>query len=836
MNNEQYSSIDMKYTNLEESEQKDGFHMKIDLRSIIKTGVRFLLVQNYRKYPESIHYLTFPCLTPSGIKYQTHPTNFFQRMLVLDSLLDCAHFDDHITKQIVEKEITVILQAKHRIVRGGWSYIPSLPELPPDADDLGLVLQLLARTGGKKLAAVCDGALDVLFKYQTHPDGSFDLWVIDPSDTSQSAIVIRDYIKVIGGRGASPDVVSNVLWGLILYDKDLFQQEIDDGIRYLESCQTNDGFWESKWYWGKLYATYRALTVLNVIAPKSESIIRAQRFIIDAQNDDGGWGDNISNPLETAFALLSLSLKPTFHENILKGITYLVQSQVEDETWERFPFIKLKTIDGIKLYGSRTITTSFCIQALARIISTHSELTFITVKVDDLPYKRQIGDLTVRSNDNWQWSLLKNNELLLRNSSCIVDKPSFPEDFTKKVPMLHIIELSDKCNQTCAYCAPSAQYSDVVNLDNDYNILNKIVDFIVKYSGFNFCVEFQGGEALMNFPALQYIVEEITIKAIKLNKKPEFRLVSNLTLLTSDIADYIALMNIDVSTSLDGLEYLHNKYRKFPEGNNSYTKVVEGITQLRQRGVNVGVLMVVTRDALEVPEDIIDNFVKLGIYSFVLNPVSQVGSAEKSWDILGLDPDSYGYFWKRLLKRCFAYHLQNIPILDKTTDLLLRKIMMVEEPGYVDLQSPCGSVYGQITYDLHGNIYPCDEARSNQKIILGNVLQHSFVEISHHQDALKIFNASIINQDRCGLCAYRPWCGRCPVINKFQFGKYDVPSEKTYNCHIWKGLFDRFFELLAEDPDNIRFAARMITFNDIVSSYPNKKFSDKKLFCYSENK
>ena len=223
MKMEHHRSADVKYNNLKTFGEKDSMSLKIDLKSIIKQGIRFLLVQNSRGYPEATHYLTLPCITPSRIEYETHTTNLFQRMLVLDSLLDCAHFNDHVTKLIVEKEIIAILQAKHRIVGGGWSYIPSLLELPPDADDLGLVLQLLARTGGKKLAAVCDSALDILFKYHTHSDGSFNTWVVDPSDTSQSAMVIRDYIEVIGGRGASPDVVSNLLGGLILYDKDQFQ-------------------------------------------------------------------------------------------------------------------------------------------------------------------------------------------------------------------------------------------------------------------------------------------------------------------------------------------------------------------------------------------------------------------------------------------------------------------------------------------------------------------------------------------------------------------------------------------------------------------------------------
>jgi radical SAM protein with 4Fe4S-binding SPASM domain len=159
--------------------------------------------------------------------------------------------------------------------------------------------------------------------------------------------------------------------------------------------------------------------------------------------------------------------------------------------------------------------------------------------------------------------------------------------------------------------------------------------------------------------------------------------------------------------------------------------------------------------------------------------------------------------------------------------------MMVQEPNYVDLKSPCGCVHGQIAYDLQGNIYPCDEARLNQKIILGNVLNDSFDEISRSQEALKIINASLIDTNRCGLCSYRPWCGRCPVINRMHFCEYDVPSEKTYGCRIWKSIFDRFFELVAEYPESIRFVESMIKADDIIRfqnpSIFNQKYGDHQL-------
>ncbi len=799
---------------IENSQKVETIYLKTDLQLAIRKGIDFLLHQNKREYPEAVHYLILPCLTHDDVEYRTCPTVFFQRMLILDALLDCAEFNERISKQLVEKEVIKIIQAKHRLAKGGWSYIPELPELPPDADDLGLVVQLLARTGGKDLASICDDDLKLLFNYCGNSDGSFNTWIFEPTDTSQFAKRMRNYIEIIGGKGASPDVVSNLLWGLILYDNDRFKVQLENGASYLESCQTDEGFWESKWYWGQYYATYRALSVLQAVAPESQAVKRARDFITKFQNTDGGWGDVSSDPLNTAFALLALLCEQNIHSNqqLLKGISYLIQKQLSEGSWERIPFIKMETVDGILTYESKCTTTAFCLQVLARCSLLDGVPKEFTVAFDNLPYKAQLGNnLTVFSNQNGHWILAKNSRVLFQQFIDLMEQSS--SRCFEELPRLHIIELTGKCNQACAYCSVSALYSDTsAKVDINEHAFEKIVDFIVNNSDKDFCVEFQGGESLLNFPTLSRFVDAISNRASKIGKEASFRLVSNLTLLSSEIADYLAEKEIDVSTSLDGTEYLHNKYRKLPGSADCYAKVVDGIKQLRQRGVNVGVLSVITRDALEVPEQIVDNFVELGINSFVLNPVASVGRAEGNWDKLGLiEPKEYSYFWKRLVKHCFTYHRRGIFVLDSTTHLLLQKIILAQDPNYVDLKSPCGAIHGQIAYDLHGNIYPCDAARFNEKVVLGNVLDETFNDICNNPTSLSIKDASVINTSRCGFCAYRPWCGRCPVENKFQLGRYDAPSHETYYCHIWKGIFDRFFELVEEDFEQIQFAARGIT-------------------------
>ena len=784
----------------------------IKITSIIDAGINYLLSQQVKDFPEAVHYLTLPCRMPGGdYKYETHKTKLFQRMIILDALLDTIEFFDKgkVSKEIIKSEIIKILKSRHPLVEGGWSYIPDLLLLPPDADDLGLVLQLLSRTGGKELGSLCDKALEILFTYNVHPDGCFNTWIVDPNDHSDHAQKMAEYIEVVGGKGGSPEVVGNLIQGLLFYDKCKYKTQIAGAINYLIDQQCEQGYWNSKWYWGKHYSTFKVISVLSDIAPDNRSIILAYQYICNSQHNDGGWGEPKSDPLNTAFALLCL-IKYTDRLDIInKGIRYLASTQLNDGSWERIPFIKMETEDDNITYESRTISTSFCIKALVTHFANARISRNISLNLNELPFEKINGELSVYSNEHGQWALVKNHNLIRRNLTPIKKEKIFCGK-----PGLHIIEISKRCNLSCTYCAPADEGNSFlkkqIDKENDNPINEKIAEFITENSGNTFCVEFQGGEPLINFKAIKYFVLKIKELSVPLNKKPRFRVVSNLLLLNDKIVNFIFQNNIEINTSLDGPEHLHNKNRISSGKINSYQKVIKGISLFHKHKINIGVLAVITKDSLDFPEEIIDQFYALGLKHFVLNPVTKVGNATKNWDKIGIDPIEYSYFWKKIVKRCFVYHEKNIPIWDRTLQLLIEKIILVQNPGFIDLNDPCGCVHGQIAYDLQGNIYPCDEARFSDKIIIGNVVQNTFDDLIHSKITRQLIEASNININNCQKCPYQPWCGRCPVKNKFQSGRFDVKSKLTVNCQLWGGIFDRFFELYDENPHQIRKVASFI--------------------------
>ena len=332
---------------------------------IFRSALAYLLAQQADGFREAIHYLHFPRLLDEGVRYETRPSILSHRAVILDALLDAAEAGLDCPRKVLASESMAILRAKHRDARGGWSYIQEAPELPPDADDLGQVLQVLARVGGCDLASICDEAIRILLD-SCGEDGSFCTWILDPSGHSFANQRMRDYLTVMGGWGIHPEVVANLLYGLCLYDPARYREPLRRSVQYLEKAQNPDGSWSSKWYCGPFYGTWRVASVLGRLTPGSEALMRSQSFLYARRHANGGWGDGAPEPLSTALAMLALSAGEigTSTTALSAGADYLSQTQQPDGGWTSYPWIFFPTIDGPVVHGSASITTAFCLKAL----------------------------------------------------------------------------------------------------------------------------------------------------------------------------------------------------------------------------------------------------------------------------------------------------------------------------------------------------------------------------------------------------------------------------------------------------------------------------------------
>ncbi len=295
---------------------------------------------------------------------EVHESVVMVRGVVLDALLDAREAGLSVPRWLIDREVMMLLRSKHPLVRGGWSYLPTVPELPPDIDDLGQVLQVLARVGGADLAATgLEGARLAVDKQE--PGGGIGTWVIDPRGSGPADSALSSYLPVMGGCGVHPDAVANLALGLLTVDPVRWSAPLHQICRYLGTIQNADGSWASQWYAGPWYGTHRALAVLSRMRSEDTARTAAVRFLLDSQVD-GGWGVDGTDPLATALAVLGLrEAVGNRDRRVHEGVRRLTELCNDSGAWEERPWIVFPTLDGPVSYGSSVVTTAFCLKALA---------------------------------------------------------------------------------------------------------------------------------------------------------------------------------------------------------------------------------------------------------------------------------------------------------------------------------------------------------------------------------------------------------------------------------------------------------------------------------------
>jgi hypothetical protein len=332
-------------------------------RRALDMATEMLLAEQRDAFRESIHHLSFPRM---GWVYETHPAWVSFRAVALDALLDAYHAGLGVPHAVLAAEAVALLRGKHRLVRGGWNYTPDVQELPPDTDDLGQVTQVLHRLGGHALSMTCDEGIRLALD-ASEPDGGIHTWILDPRAVSSADATVREYLGIMGGWGVHPEVVANFLYGLLLADPVRYAQPLQMGADYLRSVQAPEGSWSSKWYKGPYYGTFRAVAVLAALAPRSEALDRARLFLTSRQLASGAFGESGGDPLSTALACLTLAQLGE-HQAAAHAEEYLQSAQERDGGFPACTWISFPTMDGPVDYGSRTMTTAFCLKAMLALL------------------------------------------------------------------------------------------------------------------------------------------------------------------------------------------------------------------------------------------------------------------------------------------------------------------------------------------------------------------------------------------------------------------------------------------------------------------------------------
>ncbi len=376
-------------------------------------------------------------------------------------------------------------------------------------------------------------------------------------------------------------------------------------------------------------------------------------------------------------------------------------------------------------------------------------------------------------------------------------------------PSLHIIVVTLRCDHRCVYCQTSSVAMDDKKYDMTKETAQKVVDSAFETPSPSLTIEFQGGEPLANWPVVKFIIEYALEKNKDKHKSLWLNLVTYMSFMDYKKLDFLMKNGVYLCTSIDGPLKVHNANRVYT-GGNSHANVTKWFKKIRKLTKNktfgIDALLTTTRLTLQHPEEVVDEYVRLGALGMYLRPLSHYGFAQRTWEKIGYSTQEFLAFYRRAIEYILKLNKKKTKFLEQTARMLSAKIIKQEEPNFLDMRSPCGAGIGQIAYNYDGKVYTCDEGRmlsrmGDDAFLLGDVKKDSFSDFVSHPTVKTLATASCLEgQPECSGCVYLPYCGACPVENYIQQGDLFARTPVSGRCELYKGMLDFLFEKM-EDPE-----------------------------------
>lgn len=374
-------------------------------------------------------------------------------------------------------------------------------------------------------------------------------------------------------------------------------------------------------------------------------------------------------------------------------------------------------------------------------------------------------------------------ELLIdtsRDELSELEKQCIDNDFDEEWNSLHIIP-SIACNMGCSYCfvLQDVPSDKVIKSISEKELYAMIDLFVEDNPSKKKAMTFYGGEPFVN--------KDIVYKAVeyandKYNKQFQYKIVTNGTLITKEIADFLYINEFDVNLSLDGNREAHDRFRKYKNGKSTYDDVIRGYNLLKQAGNSIKILVTVGDFNIDYIEECVMSLIELNPTSIALNLPKQLQTKDNSIEF----QDNYDYICEKYFKCLELCYKHNIPEAH-FADIIYG--FLSEDIHY----RPCSGCGKQIALSPYGTIGPCQAYVSTGKY---------FVETKNIRDKQELRNTpefamwkdiTMYRSSKCRECYLLPICaGDCPFDWENREGNFDNPPEGY--CFTRKKMFDYLLE------------------------------------------
>lgn len=363
---------------------------------------------------------------------------------------------------------------------------------------------------------------------------------------------------------------------------------------------------------------------------------------------------------------------------------------------------------------------------------------------------------------------------------------------------LHIAVVTTKCNQQCLYCQAKTETPQ----DMTFEVASRVLKYLTEVRTPSVTLEFQGGEPLLNWPVMKFLIEKVQELLFE-GRKIHLTMVSNLNLLDDEKLSFLIKNNVEICTSFDGIEDIHDQNRVLLNGMGTYQDVLTKIKKVQSFNKRCGLLPTITKEMLKYPKELVDAYVALQQNEIPLRPVNCMGEAKDVWKDMGYSANEFMKFYQEAVEHMFVLNQQGIKIRERMMSLLLKQIVDHQDHGYVDCMNPCGAGRAVMTYMPDGGCYPCDESRmiDPHMFRLGNILEEKYEDMIKKEKLLHILTASCSDIWHYG-SVFSPWLGVCPMINYAQQQNLVLKTKCSSFQEIQQRQLRFIFNILADDTQN----------------------------------
>lgn len=346
-----------------------------------------------------------------------------------------------------------------------------------------------------------------------------------------------------------------------------------------------------------------------------------------------------------------------------------------------------------------------------------------------------------------------------------------------------LIELTRACNLRCKHCFNLSDVAlpEELSFDEICELVNKIIASQDKRTK-DKTIVISGGEPFLHhdiFKIIDYINEQGYCVEI----------LTNGTLMTSQIIQFLSKKNVKVRISLDGCTPETHEWMR---GKGTFSKAIRAIESARDANINIGITTSISDHNFHEIEEILKlvDDLKVDFFQFII--VNQLGRAIKSIATYLSDATIYEKF--------YVVAKDRPDFRESMRDSTLGNMIACNITGL--FFHHCGLGLQKNYYvQANGDMFPC-RATILPELKLGNVRElelTSFIDFKNEKlEELQQLKVDSLNPT-CSSCSFRYWCsGDCRGETYQSTRNFFLPSP---HCNELIEGFETVLWLTVEYPD-----------------------------------